>query len=251
MSGHSKWSTIKRQKAAADIKKGKVFTKLANAITIAVREGGSGDPEANFRLRLAIEQARSANMPKENIQRAIDRGLGRGGSGGQQLEEVIYEGYGPYGVAIMIEAVSDNRNRTTAEIKNILERSGGSLGTPGSVSWMFSKEGLIVVEEDGKDENEIISVAAELGAEDVSKVDDGFEIYTKPEDLNRIKQQLEHKNFKVKSVEIMNKPNNIIEINDVNKARQILSLMEKLDSLDEVQRLSANFDINDALLKEV
>lgn len=250
MSGHSKWSSIKRQKATADVKRGQIFTKLGNAITIAVREGGGGDPEANFKLRLAIEQARAANMPKENIQRAIERGLGKAGAGGG-LKEVVYEGYGPSGVAIMIETVTDNRNRTTAEVKGVLERAGGSLGAPGSVAWMFAKEGVIAIASNGKSADDVISAAADAGAEDVSEVVDGFEIYTKPEDINKVKQNLENQGFRIKSFEISNKPNNLVNISDTDKAKQVLTLMEKLDALDEIQRVSANFDIPDSLLSDI
>ena len=250
MSGHSKWSSIKRQKTATDVKRGQLFTKLGNAVTIAVREGGGGDPEANFRLRLAIEQARAANMPKENIQRAIERGLGKAGAGGG-LEEVVYEGYGPAGVAIIIEAVTDNRNRTTAEVKGVLERAGGSLGGPGSVAWMFSKEGVVTIAQNSKSADEVISAAADAGAEDVAEVADGFEVYTKPEEVNKVRQALAEQGFTVKSFEIANKPNNFVNISDADKAKQLLVLMEKLDSLDEVQKVSANFDIPDNLLEEI
>ncbi len=251
MSGHSKWSTIKRQKATADAKRGQIFTKLANAITIAVRQGGSADPEKNFKLRLAIEQAKAFNMPKENIQRAIERGSGLQTAGAGQLEEIIYEGYGPGGVAVMIEAVSSNRNRTTAEVKNILERAGGNLGTPGSVAWMFEKEGVVVIAKDGQTEDAVLAAAADAGAQDVAVVADGFEVYTKPEDLNRVKEELAKMGFKIKNFEIVSKPTNVVNINDLDSARQILNLMNKLDSLDDVQKVSANFDIDDQLLAQI
>src|SRR3990172_3240344 len=163
MSGHSKWSQIKRQKGAADVKRGQTFTKMANAITIAVREGGGGDPSSNFKLRLAIEQAKAVNMPKENIQRAIDRGLGPSASSGLgQLESVVYEGYGPGKVAIIVEATTDNKNRTTAEIKGVIEHAGGTFVSPGAVSWIFAEEGVITVAKDGKSFDEIFASAVDL-----------------------------------------------------------------------------------------
>ncbi|MBI2327331.1 YebC/PmpR family DNA-binding transcriptional regulator [Candidatus Curtissbacteria bacterium] len=249
MSGHSKWSTIKRQKGAADAKRGQVFTKMGNAITIAVREGGGGDPAANFKLRLAIEQARGVNMPKENIQRAIDRGLGKGGEGGQ-LESATYEGYGPGKVALIVEATTDNKNRTTAEVKNVIERSGGSFVSPGTVSWMFSDEGMIVVVKNGKSFEEIFDVAAESGAQDVVDAGDLVEVYTKPADLESVKKNLINRGLTPTNAEISKKPATIVGITNSDTAKKIMDLMERLEDLDDVQKVWSNFDIPDSILSQ-
>jgi len=256
MSGHSKWSQIKRQKGAADVKRGKVFTKLANAVIIAVREGKSGDPVVNFKLRLAIEQARAANMPKENIQKAIERALGKSGEA-LGVEEVTYEGYGPGGVAVIIQAATDSKNRTTSEVKNIFERSGGSLGGPNSVSWMFENQGLINVKVDSKGESkskrveEIILTSADLGAQDAAEAGEIVEIYTKPDELEKIKEDLEKAGFEIESFEVLEKPKNLVEVTEEGKASQILQFIEKLDSLDDVVEVSANFEIPDEILSKI
>jgi len=247
MSGHSKWSTIKRQKGATDIKRGQVFTKMGNAITIVVRESGSSDPTTNFKLRLAIDQARSANMPKENIARAIERGLGKGGDGGQ-LESVVYEGYGPGKVALIIEATTDNKNRTTSEIKGVIEHGGGTFVSPGAVSWMFSEEGLITVPKNGKSMDEFLDLAIEAGAEDVVEAGNVVEIYTKPQSLESVKKVLIEKGLNPSSVEISKKPSTIVAISDTAIAKKILDLMEKLEALDDVAKVYSNFDIPDELL---
>lgn len=251
MSGHSKWSTIKRQKGVADAKRGREFTKLGMAIAIAVREGGgSGDPSANFKLRLAMDIARAANMPKENIQRAIDRGLGKGGSGGQ-LETVNYEGYGPGKVALIIEAVTDNRNRTISEIKGVVEKNGGTFASSGAVSWMFTDCGLILVSKDNKAFDEIFEASVEAGAEDVEESGDLVEVYTKPAELDHIKKTLEEKDLTVLSAELYKKPTTAVEIGDADVAKKVLSLVEKLEGLDDVAKVYANFDIPDDILKQV
>ena len=247
MSGHSKWSTIKRQKGAADIKRGQTFTKLGNAVTIAVREGGGVDPASNFKLRLAIDQARAANMPKENIQRAIDRGLGRGAGAGQ-LESVVYEGYGPGKVALIVEAVTDNRNRTTSEVRSLIERSGGNFVAPGTVSWMFSDEGVIVVPKEGKSMDEFLDLAIEAGAEDVVESGDAVEVYTKPNVLEAVKKVLIEKGLSPQSAEIAKKPSSMVEISDSETAKKVLDLMGKLEELDDVQKVHSNFDIPDEFL---
>ena len=246
MSGHSKWSTIKRQKGIKDAHRGQVFTKLANAITIAVKSGGGiADPEKNFKLRLSIEKARSLNMPKENIQRAISRGSGDKEASG--WSEVAYEGYGPEGIAVVVEAATDNRNRTGAEIKNIFERAGGSLAGPGAVSFQFSKTGLLtVVKKDNADE-QILSLI-DLGAQDVEEVVDMIEVYTKPEELKEIKDQVEKKDFEVLDVELIMKPINNILIDTQEKAGKVLKFMELLEEHDDVQKVYSNFDIPDKLL---
>ena len=248
MSGHSKWSQIKRQKGVADVKRGQTFTKMANAITIATREGGGGDPASNFKLRLAIDQARAVNMPKENIQRAVERGLGKGVTG-VRLESVTYEGYGPGKVAVIVEATTDNKNRTTSEVKGIIERWGGTFVAPGAVSWMFSDEGVIVVPKEGKGLNEIFEVAAEAGAEDIEEAGDVVEVYTKPTDLESIKNALIQKGLNPKSTEISKKPSATVKITDSETAQKVLKLMEKLEDLDDVQKVWSNFDIADELLR--
>lgn len=247
MSGHSKWSTIKRQKGAADIKRGQTFTKLGNAVSIAVREGGGGDPSSNFKLRLAMDQARAANMPKENIQRAIDRGLGKGGGAGQ-IESVVYEGYGPGKIALVVEAVTDNKNRTTGEVRSLIERSGGSFVSPGTVSWMFTDEGMVVVPKDNKTIDEFLDLAIEAGAEDVAEAGDAVEIYTKPGTLESVKGVLVQKGLAVTSAEIAKKPSTVVTISDADVAKKILDLMEKLENLDDVLKVYSNFDIPDSLL---
>jgi len=249
MSGHSKWSTIKRQKGVADAKRGREFTKLGMAIAIAVREGGgSGDPASNFKLRLTIDQARAANMPKENISRAIDRGLGKGGNGGQ-LETVDYEGYGPGKVAIIVETVTDNKNRTLSDVRSVVEKSGGSFASSGAVSWMFSDCGLIGVAKDGKSFDEIFETSVEAGAEDVEDAGGSVEVYTKPADLDRVKKTLEEKGLKVLSAELYKKPTTTVEIGDADIAKKVLSLIEKLEEVDDVSKVYANFEIPDELLK--
>lgn len=250
MSGHSKWSQIKRQKGVADLKRGATFTKVANAITVAVREGGGGDPASNFKLRLLTDLARAVNMPKDNILRAIDRGLGKG-TEGVQLSAVTYEGYGPGKVALIIEAVTDNKNRTTPEVKSVLEKSGGSFVTPGTVSWMFSDSGIIIVQKDGKPTEEFLDLAIAAGAEDVAESGDAVEIYTKPSTLEAVKKALLEKGLKVESAEVSKKPTTTVRISDVATARRILELMDKLEGLDDVQKVWSNFDIGDEVLAQI
>lgn len=246
MSGHSKWSQIKRQKGVADIKKGQVFTKLANAITIAIRQGGGiVEPESNFRLRLAMEKARQANMPKENIERAIERGAGKAGGG---MEEVVYEGYGPGGVAIIVEAATDNKLRTTAEVRNIFEKGGGNLGSKGAVSYLFESVGMITIAKDSKTTDEIMLLAIDAGAQDVEEAGGVVEVYTKPEELNSVKEKLTAAGLKVESIELTQKPRTIVAVSDPQTAQKVLSFMEKLENLDDVQKVYANFDIPDELL---
>ncbi|OGE16409.1 transcriptional regulator, partial [Candidatus Curtissbacteria bacterium RIFOXYC12_FULL_41_11] len=242
MSGHSKWSQIKRQKGVADVKRGQTFTKMANAITIATREGGGGDPASNFKLRLAIDQAHAANMPKENIQRAIDRGLGKGGGAGQ-LESVVYEGYGPGKVALVIEATTDNKNRTTSEVKNLIERLDGSFVSPGAISWMFADQGQITVSKEGKSLDVVFDLAAEAGAEDVEEAGDEILVYTKPHEVESVKSQLVEKGLVVKNAEISKVPTTTVQVTDADIARKILNLMEKLEELDDIQKVWSNFDI--------
>ena len=247
MSGHSKWSTIKRQKESKDARRGQIFTKLGNAITVAVRaSGGIGDPEKNFKLRLAIEKARGLNMPKETIQRAIKRG--EGGKEGNNWSEIVYEGYGPEGIAIVTEVVTDNRNRTTSEIKNLFERGGGSIASPGAVSFQFKKAGLITVEKSQKVDDQILSLI-DQGAEDVEEASDAVEVYTKPEATRQMREKIEGLDFKVLSEELIMQPVSPVRIEDKAKAEKVLKFMENLEEHDDVQKVYANFDIPDEILK--
>lgn len=249
MSGHSKWATIHRQKEAADQKRGQIFTKVANAITVAVREGGGiADPNLNFRLRLALEKAKEVNMPKENIQRAIDRAIGVGE--GKSLEEVTYEGYAPGGVAIIVEAATDNRQRTVQEVKNIFERGGGSLGTPGAVSFLFKKMGMILVEKGENTENTILKLI-DLGVEEVEEVEDGIESYIPVELLEEIKNKISQSGIKIIKSELTLRPISYVPINDSKTAEKILNLMDKLDSHNDVIKVYANFDIPQEILAEI
>lgn len=235
MSGHSKWSTIKRAKAVTDAKRGQLFSKITRAITLAAKQGGP-DFNANVRLRILIDQARSANMPKENIERAIDKATGAGNGG---LEEVVYEGYGPGGVAILVEAATDNKNRTTQEVKSIFDRSGGSLGTPGSVVYQFEQRGLIVIEK-GADSDDTMLKLIDLGAEDVEAVEDGIEVYTKPGDLFKTKEMIEQVGMVVKSAELMFSPKTPLALTDSDKEQKVLKLIEALDEHEDVQKVYAN-----------
>lgn len=242
MSGHSKWSQIKRQKGVADVKRGATFTKLASAITIATREGGGGDPVSNFKLRLIIEQARSANMPKDNIQRAIDRGLGK--SGAQQLESVAYEAYAPSKVALIIEAATDNKNRTTSEIKTTIEKNGGTFVAQGAVSWMFEDKGLIVVEKAGRSFDEIFEMSVEAGADDVEDSGDAVEVYTRPTELELVKKALESKGLTIQSAELAKKPTTTQTVAGDDKVNSIFSFIEKIEDLDDVQKVWSNLEIS-------
>ena len=249
MSGHSKWSTIKRKKGVADAKRGQVFTKLANAVTIAIREGGGGDPTSNFKLRLAIDQAKTANMPKDNIERAIDRGLGKGAGG--QLESVAYEGYGPAKIAFIAQITTDNRNRASSQLKGVVERAGGHLASQGAVSWMFEDVGLIAVGKNGKSTDEIFEIAADAQAEDIEDAGDSVEIYTKPNELDKVRSALVAADLAIQSADLYKKPAQTVKIEDAQTAKKVLEFVEKLEDLDDVQKVYSNFDIADDLLKNV
>jgi YebC/PmpR family DNA-binding regulatory protein len=249
MSGHSKWATIHRQKESKDARRGQIFTKLGNAITVAVRDGGGiTDPEKNFKLRLAIEKARAINMPKENIARAITRGSG--GMGGEKWEEVTYEGYGPGGIAIIVEAVTDNKNRTTAEIKNLFERGGGSLAGPGAVLFQFEKAGLLTIKKNTNPDAQILKII-DLGVEDVEEATDAIEVYTKPEQITKIKEQLLKAGFEVLGTEQILKPKTSLKINDVQTSERVLKFMENLEEHNDIQRVFANFDIPNEILGQI
>lgn len=245
MSGHSKWSQIKRQKGVADIKRGQTFTKIANTISLAARSSNSGDVDDNPRLRMVLETAKKMNMPKENVQRAIDRGLGK--LPGQQLEEVLYEGFGPGKVAFIIEGVTDNKLRCNQEIKNLFDRSGGNLGGPGSVSYMFDKKGQIrVASKGGSLEDEILELI-DLGAEDVDDLEIDREqkylVYVESPELNTMGTKCTQSGFRVEESEIVYKPNITVNINDEEMAKRVIEFSEKLEELDDVQKVHANFEL--------
>ncbi|HEU5015790.1 MAG TPA: YebC/PmpR family DNA-binding transcriptional regulator [Roseiflexaceae bacterium] len=248
MSGHSKWHSIRRTKGVLDQRRGQLFTKLARDITIAAREGG-GDPEMNFRLRLAVDKAKASNMPADNIQRAIDRGAGRGGEA--DLEEITYEGYGPGGVAILIETATDNRNRTNAEVRSTLTKGGGSPGEPGSVAWMFDQKGLITIDfhENKLDADEVMLQAIDAGAEEVDVTEDTIEIYTDFKQLAAVREQLLAARLPVTHAEkIMQSKATIYA--EADDAFKIMRLIEKLEDLDDVQKVYSNLEISEELAEQ-
>lgn len=247
MSGHSKWSTIKRQKGANDAKRGQAFTKAGKAITIAAREGG-GNPDTNFKLRLAVEAARAINMPKDNIERAIARGVG--GSGEKALEEVTYEGYGPAGVALLIEVVTDNKMRSASEVRSVLDRGNGSLAGVGSVAFNFKPVGEISVKITGKDPDELFLLAADAGAEDIDTSEEDATVFCKPENLVKVKDAIGEAGYEVVGAEVVKESSNNVKITDEDKAKSVLSLIEKLEDLDDVQKVYANFDIDVSLMEK-
>ena len=246
MSGHSKWSSIKHQKGVTDARRGQLFTKLTREIIVAVRQGGN-NPEANFRLRLAIQKARDSSMPMDNIERAIKRGSGT--LEGASLAEMVLEGYGPSGVAILVQALSDNRNRTIQDVRNTFSRSGGSLGESGCVAWLFNLKGLITVETNDLDADELALQAIDAGADDV-RVENGFvEIYTKPEELERVRTALEQKNLPIASAELSMIPKTMVELEE-KAALQTLRLLDKLEGLDDIQHVFSNIDFSDSTLEK-
>ena len=248
MSGHSKWSTIKRAKGAADAKRGAIFTKVAREIMVAARTGG-GDPDANYRLRLAVDKARSVNMPMDNIKRAIERATGGGEA--EQYEEIVYEGYGPGGVAILVEAATDNRNRTASDVRAIFTKAGGSLAGSGAVAWQFEPRGVITVAAKGQDPDDVALAAIDAGAEDVDTSNaEVVEVYTAPHDLEQVRKALDLAGLPVDSAESTMIAKNTVEV-DEQRARQNLRLVENLEDLDDVQRVTANFDIPEELFAEV
>ncbi len=248
MSGHSKWSTIKHKKAAQDAKRGKAFSKIIKEVTVAARIGG-GDLAANPRLRTAIAAAKAENMPKENIERAIKKGTGE--LEGANYEEVTYEGYGPGGVAILVETISDNRQRTVADVRHLFAKRGGNLGEPGSVAWIFEKKGLILVEKDKADEETLMTIALEANAEDIQEQESEWEVYTAPESFEDVKSALEANSIPVLTAEVTMLPGNTVSIEDEKQAGQLLILMEALEENSDVQNVYANFDIPDEILEKV
>jgi YebC/PmpR family DNA-binding regulatory protein len=248
MSGHSKWSTIKRQKGANDAKRGALFTKVAREISVAARQGG-GDPDANYRLRLAIEKARSVNMPADNIKRTIDKATGGGDA--EQYEEIVYEGYGPGGVAVLVEAQTDNRNRTAAEVRSMFTKSGGQLAGSGAVAWQFEPRGLISIARGSLDADEVALTAIDAGADDVDTDDpETIDVYTSPGELEAVRKALEGAGVPVESAESTMIAKQTVEL-DAHKARQALRLVELLEDLDDVSRVTANFDIPEEVFAEV
>lgn len=241
MSGHNKWSTIKHKKGAADAKRGKVFSKIIKEITIAARMGG-GDPEGNPRLRTAVLLARQSNMPKDNVERAIKRGTGE--IEGAAYEEITYEGYGPGGVAVLVEALTDNKNRTVAEIRHIFDKYNGNLGESGCVAWMFDKKGMIVISAAGLSEDEVMELALEAGAQDVSSEGDTFEITADLVDFEQVRKAVEERGWKTELAEMTMIPQNTVKL-EGKKAEQMLKMMDALDDHEDLQKVFANFDISE------
>ena len=248
MSGHSKWAQIKRQKGANDAKRGQMFTKLTREIQIAAREGGP-DADANFRLRLAVQRARQLNMPQENIQRAIQRAAGSG-EDAQQLEEVTYEGYGPGGVAIFVEALTDNRNRTVAEVRNVFTRNGGNLGESGSVAWLFEPRGIVAITLDGSDADDVTLKAIDAGAVDVNQDGSMLEVYTELENLEPVRQVMEREGLNIEAADRTFVPKTMVNL-DNQKAQSVVRLIEKLEDLDDVQNVSTNLELTQDLVESL
>jgi YebC/PmpR family DNA-binding regulatory protein len=248
MSGHSKWSTIKRKKGAIDAKRGKVFTRLIKEITVAARQGG-GDPEGNPRLRSAIATAKSENMPKDNITRAIKKGTGE--IAGEVYDEIMYEGYGPGGIAVLVECLTDNRNRTVADVRHYFAKSNGNLGESGCVAYMFDKKGLILVDKNTITEEELMDKALEAGAEDVVEDESEFQILTAPEEFDNVRGALEEGGVSFLDASVSMIPQNTVEVVDEKVARSLMKLMENLEDHDDVQNVYANFDIDDDLMEQL
>jgi YebC/PmpR family DNA-binding regulatory protein len=246
MSGHSKWSTIKRKKGAADQKRGKEFSKLIKIITNSARAGG-GDPNLNANLRTAVDKAKAINMPADTLARAIKRGTGE--LEGSTYDELMFEGYGPDGIALMIEAMTDNRNRTTAEVRHVLNKYGGSLGESGCVQWMFNKKGVILIPKAGVDEEKIMEIGIESGADEVSEEGDYFQITCPPNDLNAVKKAIEDAGYTVESAEISMEPQTTVDVS--SKAESVLRLVNFLEELDDVQNVYSNFDIPDDIMEKL
>lgn len=247
MSGHSKWSSIKHKKGAADAKRGKLFTKLARAITVAAREGG-GDPEANPSLATAIQKARAESMPKANIERAIDRGTGQGDDA-EVVERVQFEGYGPGGAAVLVEALTDNRNRTSAEVRHAFTRHGGSLGEPGSVAWMFEKKGAIQLDAERYGEEDVI-VAIDAGATDVAEDDGTLTVVCDPGDLTAVRSALEAEGVEIRSAGLVTEPKNTVEV-EGSEAGTLLKMLDAIEDQDDVNEVWANFDIPEEVLRSL
>ncbi len=247
MSGHSKWHSIKHKKAVVDARRGQHFTKLARAITVAAREGG-GDPEGNPALALAVQKARDASMPKDNIERAIAKGTGEGVDA-DQIETVLYEGYGPGGVALLIEALTDNRNRTGADVRHVLSKYGGNLGEPGSVSYLFDKQGVIVVDATRYDEDDLIA-AIDAGALDIALDDDVFEVITEPGDLGPVQEAVAQAGVEIESADVTQRPKSRVPVQEADAAR-LMKLIDALEESDDVSSVDANFDVDAGVLERI
>jgi len=244
MSGHSKWSTIKRKKGATDAKRGQIFTKFGKEIALAAREGGP-DPDSNFKLRLVVDKAKAANMPKDNIERAIRRGAGI--ERGDALEEVMYEGYGPHGVAVMVHVVTDNRNRAVSDVRRLFNRVGGALGEAGCVAWQFEEKGYITVEADGRDQDDIFNIAVEYGADDVAMGGELIEIFTDPANFETVREAIERRGIPIASAEISRIPKTTIALEE-KQAFQTMTLINGLEDLEDVAEVYSNLDISDELM---
>jgi len=249
LSGHSKWSSIKHKKGAADIKRGKLFSKLSRAIIVAAREGGP-DPAANLALQNAVEKARSYSMPKDTIERAIARGAGET-SDGSNFETVVYEGYGPEGVAVLVEALTDNRNRTASDVRFLFTKHGGNLGATGAVAWQFERRGVVLVSADGVDEDELLLTAAEAGADDVERDGSTYQVSSAPEQLGVVREAIAAAGYIVESAELSMVPKTTVEISDEAVAKKVVRLVEGLEDNDDVQDVFANFDIPEQVLEAV
>ena len=248
MSGHSKWHNIRLRKGKQDAQRSKLFTKMAREIIVAAKDGG-GNPDANLRLRLAIQKARDASMPNDNIKRAIQRGTG--GGDGANFDEVTYEGYGPAGVAVLVACLTDNRNRTVAELRNIFTKTGGNLGESGCVGWMFDARGLIEIPADKSDEETVMMATLDAGAEDIRTEDGAIEVLCQPKDLAKVREAIEAAGIEYTSAESTMLPQNTVKIEDTKEAARIFRLMDALEDLDDVQHAYANFDISDDIMQEI
>jgi YebC/PmpR family DNA-binding regulatory protein len=249
VSGHSKWSTIKHKKGAADAKRGQLFTKLSKAIIVAAKDGGP-DPANNLALQNAVEKARSYSMPKDTIERAIARGAGADADGAA-YETVVYEGYGPEGVAVLVEALTDNRNRTASDVRHLFTKHGGNLGTTGAVAWLFERRGIVLVAADGVDEDELMLAAADGGAEDIEADGSSFQVSSAPEDLSSVREAIEGAGFAIESAELSMVPKTTVAIEDEATAKKVVRLVEGLEESDDVQDVYANFDIPERVLEAV
>jgi YebC/PmpR family DNA-binding regulatory protein len=248
MSGHSKWANIKHRKGAADARKSKTFFKLIKEITVAARMGGA-DPDGNPRLRSAIAAARAENMPKDNVERAIKKGAG--GAEGENYDEILYEGYGPGGVAVLVECMTDNKNRTVGDVRHFFSKAGGNLGESGCVSWMFDKKGQILIEKNVIDEEKLMELALEAGAEDVGDDDNVYQVLTAPEDFETVRAALEGQGVEFLEASISMIPKNVVELADEKTAKQLMRLLENLEDNDDVQKVHANFDISEEIMEKI
>lgn len=248
MAGHSKWANIKHRKGAQDAKRGKIFTRLIKEITVAARMGG-GDPDANPRLRSAIAAAKGENMPKDNIDRAIKKGTGD--LEGETYEEITYEGYGPGGVAVLVECMTDNKNRTVGEVRFFFSKAGGNLGESGCVSWMFDRKGSLLIDKEKIDEEKLMDLALEAGAEDVVEEDNLFQVLTEPDDFPAVREALEESGLSFIEASISMIPKNVVDVEDAKTAKGLLNLLEKLEDNEDVQNVHANFDIPDEIMESI